>query len=685
MNENNSKLMVKGENIRLLLEILKVFGINTLTDTSTKIFNYKLKESADFIDRLKVFEPEIKQLYGLDDKFTDVDASVKILKKILDKLEIGYKCGRTAKSSYISLLNEQANSDDNNYESSLINDYVVKYSVEEPDIQTYRNLQPNYHTLIKYLRPILKKEPNAYTDKEVSCVKFRMGYICPMICIVLDMTQPNINVVNCINSLSSTRCIYQFAKSFINSTKVFIIFELKRVPEKQNEPDIPELDILKLEFNDTYYDYKVNDFSLIAECISYSKPRTFNFPTSLIDIDTVKIQLDESVGMNYVEFPLNLYSYVKGIYSQRKPERVVIKASPHSDLYSYDTTIIKLISNDTNNLVCPFSSLTNLLPSTCIESKSNNIIVRLYYSNLERSCCLSCLKLQVETYDSAYNNKYVDPTKLFPIKEYDIQVGLFNKVSYGPEKMPEYACEYAGPYNFIFQSDTLVECEVMTIKKDHMTKFCLMIDFVDGAELDLVFKTDEYFAQVVYGVPMVLIKKELIDSVLYLVYEISDKSEKVYTNKCELYLNPNFPNIHIKSIRPFYEFGLECGLKKEDAILTNKKPRTSDITLSKMMKNNRTYTLEPAKDNIHLLKRILFNAKPELVTLNINGYTRDYPIEQLEFIKLATNSSKYLLNFSLDELDIGFMNLHRLDYFSVKLVFHQITNVLVQYETLDLE
>jgi len=325
-----------GNKVSLLLKIVRIYGLKNLTDCEKKIFNYELKEiGKSFLEKIQKYESDTKELFNIDNPYNDVDTSIKTLKIMLDECGIGYKCGRTSKSNYITLLKPEIISEN----ERIIGNFVVGDDFTHKNISILKLLFSNIGNLSSDIQYF---EINS-CNNDIFLINSSSSDFISHIYILFD-TEESINTLKkCIDNVTGD-IKYLYDNGYrINENKILLVYKYEKFYNRNlNNNDI----LIKISFNEKYYDCDIGKITFLGNCVYLNDddrkkdafiPKYLEYKSELIykeklvSVKKLNYKIDNKIkslsAIYFSKLPKNVNLFINNINSEySKTELEVLKA-----------------------------------------------------------------------------------------------------------------------------------------------------------------------------------------------------------------------------------------------------------------------------------------------------------------------------------------------------------------------
>jgi hypothetical protein len=329
-----------GNKVSLLLKIVRIFGLKNLTDCEKKIFNYELKEiSKEFLEKLQKYESDTKDLFNIDNPYNDVDTSIKTLKSMLDECGIGYKCGRTSKSNYITLLKPESISEN----ERIIGNFVVNDDFTHKIVTLIKLIVSNVGNLssgIEYFE--INSSNNDIFLKNISGSDFISH-----IYILFDTVESINTLKKCIDNVTGN-IKYLYDNGYrINENKILLVYKYEKFYSKiLNNNDMP----IKISFNEKYYDYDIGKMTFLGNYVYLNKDdrKKDTFISKYLEYKSELIYKEKLVSAKKLDYKIdkNIKS-LSAIYFSILPKNVYLFINGHDSKYNNtELEVLKAVNKE---------------------------------------------------------------------------------------------------------------------------------------------------------------------------------------------------------------------------------------------------------------------------------------------------------------------------------------------------
>lgn len=422
-----------GEKIMKLRKLSKLFGLSSLNDYTTKVFNSNFKKDEEkFVEKFKVC-CDAGKYFCCDEQqsikhINSVDSAVKLFKEMLNECNIKYKCSRNSKSNYFVLENPLEEKYDR------IGDFCIKKPMNNYSHSMMRMIASkddkiacDYVSYFDYLECVSSGCSN-YDHGYVLSFEEKCDHISNVF-FVFNLSDCKFDEVN--DNLISKLEITKFYNNNLNNKKIIVEnTDIKKFKIKNHvyyHYKLPNTNLKKtnniymriwLNTNSVNYD-NIIDISAIGELIFFNswthndkekiyEDRNLNIKSNINKTfntsDTIEQKFSDGystkkINDDEIEILLNpAHKYIKAIHFEKKPNKIINIINGFY-IQIYDNIIINAIAtiyNNTNfSFVLPFYN-ANLGENTLFLDKlEQNKIILSYDNEIENNN----VKFAIETYD----------------------------------------------------------------------------------------------------------------------------------------------------------------------------------------------------------------------------------------------------------------------------------------------
>jgi hypothetical protein len=329
-----------GNKVSLLLKIVRIFGLKNLTDCEKKIFNYELKEIGKiFLEKLQKYETDTKDLFNIYNPYDDVDTSIKTLKSMLDECGIGYKCGRTSKSNYITLLKPESISEN----ERIVGNFVVDDDFTHKNTSILKLIFSDIGNLSSEIQYFEINNCN----NDIFLINSLSSDFISHIYILFD-TEESINTLKkCIDNVTGN-IKYLYDKGYrINEYKILLVYKYEKFYNRiLNNNDIP----IKISFNEKYYDYDIGKMTFLGNSVYLNNDdrKKDTFIPKYLEYKSELIYKEKFVSIKKLCYKIdNNIKSLSAIYFSNLPKNVYLLINGHNSNYSNtELEVLKAVNKE---------------------------------------------------------------------------------------------------------------------------------------------------------------------------------------------------------------------------------------------------------------------------------------------------------------------------------------------------